>query len=114
MILMFACGIGYGALISNLNPTAHEICGGQSMSLVMGFALLFEGIGVTTGAPMTGEFYQKKLSTSSSESTNDIWLKNYLGVNNFQCANEPYFNPCICYFPHPETLSYVKIRLAVN
>ena len=55
MILMAFCGVGYGAVMSNLNPTAHETSGGASMSLVMGFALLFEGIGVITGAPLTGK-----------------------------------------------------------
>ena len=55
MVLMAFRRVGNGAVMSNLNPTAHETSGGASMSLVMGFALLFEGIGVITGAPLTGK-----------------------------------------------------------
>lgn len=56
MILMGFCGAFYGAMVTNLNPTAHEVSGGKSMSLLMGFGMVFEGLGVISAAPATCEY----------------------------------------------------------
>ena len=54
MVTMAITGIAFGGILANLGPTAHELCGGKLMSLALGFATFFVGIGVFIWAPVSG------------------------------------------------------------
>lgn len=52
---MAMSGVALGAILANLGPTAHELCGGKAMSLALGFSTFFIGIGVLVTAPLSGQ-----------------------------------------------------------
>ena len=46
----------FGGIFSNFNLSAHEVCGGELMTLGAAITFFGSGIGIMIGVPITGAF----------------------------------------------------------